>query len=233
MSTIFYGNFRLEKCGSEDCSKIAKFWEKQRGMDIVQEMLTKFNDCPELGKIWCRIMGVWLSHWNQSPIIPMEVSRRANTEKSTSSSIKYEGFTHCFLRLQWREFLPQGRTVNKEYYLEVMSRLCEIIRQKRIELWINQTWTLHHDNAQGHTSMLVREFLTKNKTVIMPQPPYSLDLDPADFFSFSLRKTEDTDERKAFCYDWGDKGKIETEPVGDTKNVSRIGKNAGISVLYL
>ena len=41
---------------------------------------------------------------------------------------------------------------------------------------------------------------------------------------------------KAFCYDWGDKIKNETGAVGDTKNrrfrsVSRIGKNAAISVL--
>ena len=35
------------------------------------------------------------------------------------------------------EFLPQGHTVNKEYYFEVMCRLCEAIRQKRTELWKN------------------------------------------------------------------------------------------------
>ena len=35
------------------------------------------------------------------------------------------------------EFLPEGRTVNKEYYLEVMRRLRETIRQKRTELWKN------------------------------------------------------------------------------------------------
>ena len=48
------------------------------------------------------------------------------------------------------EFLPQGRTVNKEYYLEVMCRLREAIRQKRTELWKNQSRILHHDNAQRH-----------------------------------------------------------------------------------
>ena len=32
------------------------------------------------------------------------------------------------------EFLPQGRTVNKEYYLEVMRRLREAIRQKHTKL---------------------------------------------------------------------------------------------------
>ena len=34
---------------------------------------------------------------------------------------------------------------------------------------------------------------------------------------FSLPKTEDTDERKTFCYDWGDGRKTETGAVGDTK----------------
>ena len=34
---------------------------------------------------------------------------------------------------------------------------------------------------------------------------------------FPLPKTEGTDERKAYCYDLGDKWKIETEAVEDTK----------------
>ena len=61
-------------------------------------------------------------------------------------------------------FLPQGRMVNKEYYLEGMRRLREAIRRKRTELWKNQSWILNHDNAP----MLVRDFLAKNKTIIMP-----------------------------------------------------------------
>ena len=87
------------------------------------------------------------------------------------------------------EFLPQGHTVNKEYYLEVMRRLRALIRQKRTELWKNQSWILHRDKASAHTSMLVREFLAKNKAVIMPQPPFSSDLAPANFFLFPKLKT--------------------------------------------
>ena len=36
--------------------------------------------------------------------------------------------------------------------------------------------------------MLVREFLAKNKTIIMPQSPYSTDLGPGDFFLFPKLK---------------------------------------------
>ena len=38
-----------------------------------------------------------------------------------------------------QEFLPQGRTVNKEYYLEVMHRFRVAILKKGPELWKNNS----------------------------------------------------------------------------------------------
>ena len=43
--------------------------------------------------------------------------------------------------------------------------------------------------ATVHTSIFVREFLSKHKTVSMPQPLYSTDLASADFFLFPKLKT--------------------------------------------
>ncbi|UYV74141.1 hypothetical protein LAZ67_11002233 [Cordylochernes scorpioides] len=86
------------------------------------------------------------------------------------------------------ELLPQDRTVNKEYYLQVMRNLREAIRQKRPDLWKNKNWLLHYDNAPAHTSLLVRDLLAKNNTLMMPQPPYSPDLAPCDFFLFPKLK---------------------------------------------
>ena len=63
-----------------------------------------------------------------------------------------------------------------------MRRLREAIRQNQTELLEKQSWTLRHDDAPAHISRLVREFLAVNKTVIIPQPPYSPDLAPADIF---------------------------------------------------
>ena len=74
------------------------------------------------------------------------------------------------------EFLPQGRMVNKECYLDLMQRLPEAISQKRTEFWKNLSWIMHHVKAPAHTLMHVREFCAKNKAVIMPQPPYLSDL---------------------------------------------------------
>ena len=72
--------------------------------------------------------------------------------------------------------LPNCQAINKEYYLSVMRRLREAIRLKRPELWANNSWFLHHDNAPSHTALVLRDHFVKNSTHIVPQPPYSPDL---------------------------------------------------------
>lgn len=87
------------------------------------------------------------------------------------------------------EFLPYGQTVNKEYYLEVLRRLRELIRRKRPQLWKDQSWILHHENAPPHTALIVRDTLAKGGTTVLSQPPYSPDLAPCDFFLFPRMKS--------------------------------------------
>ena len=87
------------------------------------------------------------------------------------------------------EFLPKGRTVNKEYYLEVMQRLREAVRSKRPDTWRENRWMLQHDNAPSHSSFLARDFLAKHSTTVLPQPSYSPDLAPADFILFPKLKS--------------------------------------------
>jgi len=48
---------------------------------------------------------------------------------------------------------------------------------------------LHHDNAPAHTSLLICSYLAKYQTFVVPQPPYSLGLGPAEFFLFPKLKT--------------------------------------------
>jgi len=82
------------------------------------------------------------------------------------------------------EFIPTGKTVNKKHYLEFLKRLCEKIRQKRPEMWKNNSWILHDDNAQSHRAEMVTEFKAKTATNTIDQPPYSPDLAPCNFFCF-------------------------------------------------
>jgi len=87
------------------------------------------------------------------------------------------------------EFVPRGQMVNKQLYQEVLGRLRDAVRRKRPELWENQTWMLHYDNAPAHASLLIRSYLAKHQKSVVPHPPYSPDLAPADFFLFPKLKT--------------------------------------------
>ena len=53
-----------------------------------------------------------------------------------------------------------------------MRRLRAAIRLKTAELWANNFWFLHHDNAASHTALVPRDHFVKNSTHIVPQPPY-------------------------------------------------------------
>ena len=46
-------------------------------------------------------------------------------------------------------------------------------------------WHFHEDNAPVHNSILVTDYLTKMGIKTVPQPPYSPDLAPCDFWLFS------------------------------------------------
>ena len=48
---------------------------------------------------------------------------------------------------------------------------------------------LQHDKGPSHSSFLVRDFLAKHATTVLPQPPYSPDLAPADFSLFPKLKS--------------------------------------------
>jgi len=83
------------------------------------------------------------------------------------------------------EFVPHGLMVNKQFYQEVLVHLRDAVGGKRPELWENQTWMLHHDNALAHASLLICIYLAKHQTSIVPHPSYSPDL----FFLFPKLKT--------------------------------------------
>ncbi|XP_011866780.1 PREDICTED: uncharacterized protein LOC105561422 [Vollenhovia emeryi] len=59
---------------------------------------------------------------------------------------------------------------------------------------IKDTVKFHHDNAPSHTAFIVTNFLTWSNIPLVPQPPYSPDLAPCDFFLFPRLKRA---ERKA------------------------------------
>ena len=116
--------------------------------------------------------------------------RRFQSKKKVMLTVfmDYRGVVH-------HEFPPEGQTVNREYYLGVMRRLHGAIREKRPDLWVNNSWILHHDNAPSHNAIVIREHLAKNETNTIQQPPNSPDLAPCDFFLYSVDSRNRSAER--------------------------------------
>ena len=61
--------------------------------------------------------------------------------------------------------------------------------EKKSDLWRGKKWLLHHDNGPVHSSCMIHDFLIKREMKIVPQPPCSSDLAPADFFLFTKLKS--------------------------------------------
>ncbi len=82
------------------------------------------------------------------------------------------------------KYVSWCQTVNMEYYVEVLKLLQECDRCVRLEMFKENSWILHHDNAPAHASLLVCQFLSRNMITVADHPPYSPYLAPCDFFSF-------------------------------------------------
>jgi transposase len=121
-------------------------------------------------------------------------------EKRTAAGPEFnKEHAHCFFDVKGilhHEFVTPNTTVNSNFYCAVLRSLREIVRQKGLELWRNHNWLLHHDNTPAHTSLKTTEFVTNNNIVIVPHPPYSLDLAPCDFALFPKLKSESLKGRR-------------------------------------
>ncbi|UYV84244.1 hypothetical protein LAZ67_X001650 [Cordylochernes scorpioides] len=192
--SIFINDLGMRRVAAKFVPKLLNCDQKQHRMNIANEMLDSVRDDPNLLQRVITGDEAWVYGYDvetKAQLSQWKLPARTKTEKAGQVRSNVKVLLTVFFDCRGvvhHEFLPQGRTVNKEYYLQVLRNLREAIRQKRSDLWKDKNWLLHHDNALAHTSLLVRDFLAKNNTLIMPQPPYSPDLAPCDFFLFPKLK---------------------------------------------
>ncbi|UYV63007.1 hypothetical protein LAZ67_2002824 [Cordylochernes scorpioides] len=192
--SIFINDLGMRRVAAKFLPKLRNCDQKQHRMNIANEMLDSVRDDPNLlqrvitgDEAWVYGYDVETKAQSSQWKLPHEPRPKKARQVRSNVKVLLTVFFDC-RGVVHHEFLPQGRTVNKEYYLQVMRNLREAIHQKRPDLWKNKNWLLHHDNAPAHTSLLVRDFLAKNNKPMMPQPPYSPDLAPCDFFLFPKLK---------------------------------------------
>ncbi|UYV82490.1 hypothetical protein LAZ67_21002496 [Cordylochernes scorpioides] len=201
--SIFIIDLGMRRVAAKFVPKLLNCDQKQHRMNIANEMLDSVRDDPNLLQRVITGDEAWVYGYDeetkaQSSQWKLPHEPRPKKARHVRSNVKVllTVFFDC-RGVVHPEFSPQGRTVNKEYYLQVMRNLREAIRQKRPDLWKNKNWLLHHDNVPAHTSFLVRDFLAKNNALMMPQPSYSPDLAPCDFFLFPKLKRPMTGRRYA------------------------------------
>jgi hypothetical protein len=83
-----------------------------------------------------------------------------------------------------KEFVPEGKTVNSEFYEGIMHRLLKRIQRVRSASFCFREFFLLHDNASAHKAASVCQFLTQKNVTILHHLPYSPDLSPPDYSLF-------------------------------------------------
>ena len=59
------------------------------------------------------------------------------------------------------KYAPEGQTINKEYYLEILRRLCDAVQRKWPDMWTGNNWQLHHGNVPAHSTHVIKVFWPK------------------------------------------------------------------------
>ncbi|UYV75811.1 hypothetical protein LAZ67_13001424 [Cordylochernes scorpioides] len=236
--SIFINDLGMRRVAAKFVPKLLNCDQKQHRMNIANEMLDSVRDDPNLlqrvitgDEAWVYGYDVETKAQSSQWKLPQEPRPKKARQVRSNVKVLLTVFFDCRVVVH-HQFLPQGRTVNKEYYLQVMRDFREAIRQKRPDLWKNKNWLLHHDNAHAHTSLLVRDFLAKNNTLMMPQPPYSPELVPCDFFLFPKLKRPMKGRRYATLDEIKTASKEELKKIFKNKKRRKKGKQSFSIYIY-
>jgi histone-lysine N-methyltransferase SETMAR len=105
--------------------------------------------------------------------------------KSENAKIADKNNVDCISYIKgviYHKFMPEKQTVNGKFYKKVIKRPIGRVHRVRPEFQESGSWYLLQDNAPAHSSGVVSEFLAKRRIPVLPHPPYSPDLSPAQFF---------------------------------------------------
>lgn len=77
-------------------------------------------------------------------------------------------------------------TITADKYYEQLDRLKEAIAEKRHGSELDRRWgvAIHHNKARPHIALQIREKLLEFSWYVLPQPPYSPDLEISDYHLF-------------------------------------------------
>jgi len=134
----------------------------------------------------------------------MGLSNIPSTEETEIPKVPHQDHVDNFFDSRGvvhKQFVPEGKTVNAEFYKGVMDRPLKRIQRVRPAAFCSRVFLLH-DNAPAYKAATACQFLTPHTQTLQPLSlPYSPALCPPDYFPFPRLKIQlkglhpaDTDE---------------------------------------
>ncbi|CAH2107449.1 unnamed protein product [Euphydryas editha] len=78
---------------------LLNFEQKQRRMEVAQELLNEINDdAVLLTHVITQVTKLWFMDMTSMLVVPVEVFLLAKNEKGSTSAVKREGYAYCVLR---------------------------------------------------------------------------------------------------------------------------------------
>ena len=193
--SILTEDLNLRRVSAKFVTKLLTEQQKELRKEISEDMLDFANHDPEFIKIIITGDETWV--YGYDPETKFQFSQWKHPESPRSKKARQ---VHSYVKVMLtcffdsrgivhHDYAPEGQTINKEYYLEVLHRLREAVQRKRPDLWAAKNFQLHHDNAPAHFVHVIHAFLAKNSMSLVRQVSYSPDLAPCDFWLFPKQKT--------------------------------------------
>ena len=193
VQSILTKDLTMQQVSAKFILKLLSDEQKQHRLQVAQEMINRSENDPDLLNRVITGDESWVygydpetkaqsSQW-KSPgsLRPKKRQSRSNVKTMLVVFFDSTGIVH-------HEYAPWGQRVNEEYYKSVVERLRENVSKKRPVLWRDKNWILQHANAAAYHAFSIIEFLAKFQIPVLPQPPYSPDIAPADFYQFQKLK---------------------------------------------
>lgn len=188
---IMHENLGMKKLFSKWVPRLLTLEQKQQRIDDSERCLKLFTrDKKDFLRRYITTDETWIHHYTPE-------SKRASAEwrgegksrpkrpktQQSAGKIMASVFwdTHGILLI---DFLPKGQTINSDYYIALLDRLDDAIKQKRPHM-AKKKPLFHQDNAPIHKAMKTMVKFNDLQFELLPHPPYSPDLAPSDFYLFA------------------------------------------------
>ena len=190
---VFTEKIQMRRVRAKFAPRLLTDDQKENHIEISQELLANANGNENFLKNIITGDGTWAYGYDvetkmrSSQWMGKGVSLTKQKARMSRSNIKMMLVVFFFYsrEIVHHEFVSRGQMVKKQLYQEGLARLRDTVRRKRPELWENQTWMLHHDNAPAHASLLIRSYLAKHQTYIVPPSTLFSVFSPSRLFPVS------------------------------------------------